>query len=73
MLAAVEFPETGPFGAELGRRIGEKPFDVACFPYHQCTCIAPPYITTEDEIDSIMQVMHSSIVSVTGAVTDDAR
>ena len=76
MLAAVEFPETGSFGAELGRRIGEEAIRRGVFfrTIGNVLAIAPPYITTEDEIDSIMQVMHSSIVSVTGAgVTDDAR
>ena len=76
MLAAVEFPETGPFGTELGRRIGEEAIRRGVFfrTIGNVLAIAPPYITTEDEIDSIMQVMHSSIVSVTGAgVTDDAR
>ena len=76
MLAAVEFPESGPFGAELGRRIGEEAIRRGVFfrTIGNVLAIAPPYITTEEEIDEIMQVMHSSIVSVTGAgVGDDDR
>lgn len=67
MLAAVEFPADSPHGAGLGQRVGAEAIQRGVFfrTIGDTLAIAPPYITTPEEIDAIMDVMRGSIISVT--------
>ena len=72
MLAAVEFPADGPHGPGLAHRIGLEAISRGVFfrTIGDILAIAPPYITTPEEIDGIMGVMRDSITHVTEGATD---
>lgn len=67
MLAAVEFPEDGPYGTGLGQRVGAEAIRRGVFfrTIGDTLAIAPPYICTPEEIDHIMDVMRQSIITIT--------
>ena len=67
MLAAVEFPADGPYGSGLAHRISEEAIRRGVFfrTIGNILAIAPPYITTAEQIDLIMDVMRQSITAIT--------
>lgn len=69
MLVAVEFETNGPFGPDLARRIVIEA-ERCCVFFRiigDVLAIALPYIITEDEIDTVMQILSDAIGSVTGS------
>lgn len=66
MLAAVEFATDGPLGPGLARRVGEEAERRGVFfrIIGDVLAIAPPYICTEKDIDTIMDVMARAIDTV---------
>jgi adenosylmethionine-8-amino-7-oxononanoate aminotransferase len=68
MLAAVEFETEGRCGPDLAKRIGQEAEHRGVFfrIIGDVLAIAPPYICTNDDIDTIMQTMSDAIREVTG-------
>lgn len=69
MLACVEFESQS--GESLAKRVGREAESRGVFfrIIGDVLAIAPPYITTDQEIDTIMQVMADSIYSVNGKMS----
>ncbi len=67
LLAGIEFDADGPFGPGLGARIGEeaKNRGVLFRTIGDVLAISPPYVTSQADMDHMMDTMRDSILHVT--------
>lgn len=67
LLAGIEFEENGPCGPGLGAKVGQAAQErgVLFRIIGDVLAISPPYVTTPEELDRMMDVMRDSILAVT--------